>query len=259
MLPPKRLSIQFCIAVTFCLPVSAEASKSAISNPISSKGSDRTKNSKTAARGSQDSGQSPRWESVQSTLLAPRPIWELVPSDQASSSLNWQEGATSQQPTATPAPKVDTDSSNTQPSTQLPSNPWIIGLGGGLRIGIGDPTYGMAYGRIGRMVGKDTSISLRPAYVFGNIDPAGDKNNEGAFQMPLTLDLYPNSRFSPYIGGGIATNTNSEGSTDAMATVGLDINLSKRLSLGAGLNYIFYAPDENNRDIQGFTVIYFKF
>lgn len=129
MLPPKRLSIQFCIAVTFCLPVSAEASKSAISNPISSKGSDRTKNSKTAARGSQDSGQSPRWESVQSTLLAPRPIWELVPSDQASSSLNWQEGATSQQPTATPAPKVDTDSSNTQPSTNSPPIPGLLDWG----------------------------------------------------------------------------------------------------------------------------------
>lgn len=196
---------------------------------------------------------------MQSIDLAPRPIWELAPSDLASSSLNWQAVATSQQPTATPALKVGTDSNNTQPSNQLPSNPWIIGVGGGLRIGIGEPNYGMAYGRIGRMIGEDTSISLRPAYVFGNIDSAGDKNNEGAFQMPLTLDLYPNSRFSPYIGGGIATNTGSSGSTDAMATAGLDINLSKRLSLGLGLNYIFESADEDNRDIEGFTVLYFKF
>lgn len=132
-------------------------------------------------------------------------------------------------------------------------------MGGGLRIGIGEPNYGMAYGRIGRMIGEDTSISLRPAYVFGNIDSAGAKNNEGAFQMPLTLDLYPNSLFSPYVGGGIATNTGSSGSTDAMATAGLDINISKRLSLGLGINYIFESADEDNRDVEGFTVLYFKF
>ena len=77
--------------------------------------------------------------------------------------------------------------------------------------------------------------------------------------MPLTLGLYPNSRFSPYIGGGIATNTGSSGSTDAMATAGLDINLFKRLSLGLGLNYIFESADEYNIDIEGFTVLYFKF
>jgi opacity protein-like surface antigen len=259
MLPAKWLSIPFCIAATFCLPISAEASKPAITNPIESKVSGRTKISKTAAHGSQDSGQSPRWKLVQSTVLAPQQIWELAPSDQASSSLNWQAGTTSQQPTATPAPKVDTDTSNTQPSNQLPSNPWIIGLGGGLRVGINDPNYGMAYGRIGRMIGEDTSISLRPAYVFGNIDSAGAKNNEGAFQMPLTLDLYPNSLFSPYVGGGIATNTGSSGSTDAMATAGLDINISKQLSLGLGINYIFESPDEDNRDVEGFAVLYFKF
>ena len=53
-----------------------------------------------------------------------------------------------------------------------------------MRIGIGEPTYGMVYGRVGREIGKDAALSLRPAYIFGNVNSDGSSNNQGAFQMP---------------------------------------------------------------------------
>ena len=136
-----------------------------------------------------------------------------------------------------------------------------MGLGGGVRIGIGydEPTDGMVYGRIGREIGKDAALSLRPAYIFGNVGPDGSSNNQGAFQMPLTLDIYPNSPVSPYAGVGVATNTDSNGNADAMITAGLDINLVKHLSLSLGLNYIFEGSDEDNKDVEAFTVLYYRF
>jgi opacity protein-like surface antigen len=136
-----------------------------------------------------------------------------------------------------------------------------MGLGGGVRIGIGndEPTYGMVYGRIGREIGKDAALSLRPAYIFGNVNSDGSSNNQGAFQMPLTLDIYPNSPVSPYAGVGVATNTDSSGNADAMITAGLDINLVKHLSLSLGLNYIFDSSDQDNKDVEAFTVLYYRF
>ncbi|MEB3327308.1 MAG: outer membrane beta-barrel protein [Synechococcus sp.] len=148
-----------------------------------------------------------------------------------------------------------------KPSAQTSLAPWIVGLGGGIRIGIGydEPIDGMVYGRFGREISKDAAISLRPAYIFGNVGPDGAANNQGAFQMPVTLDLYPNSQFSPYAGVGVATNTDSNGNADAMITAGLDINLVKHLSLGLGFNYIFETSDQDNQDVEAFTVLYYRF
>ena len=77
--------------------------------------------------------------------------------------------------------------------------------------------------------------------------------------MPLTLDIYPNSPVSPYAGVGVATNTDSNGNADAMITAGLDINLVKHLSLSLGLNYIFEGSDQDNKDLEAFTVLYYRF
>ena len=161
-----------------------------------------------------------------------------------------------------PTPAVqpgDQPSEKPKASAQTALSPWIVGLGGGARIGIGEPTYGMLYGRIGREISKKAALSLRPAYVFGNNDSEGSSNNQGAFQMPLTLDLYPNSPVSPYAGVGVATNTDSNGNAEAMITAGLDINVVKHLSLSLGLNYIFESSDKDNRDIEAFTVLYYRF
>jgi opacity protein-like surface antigen len=140
-------------------------------------------------------------------------------------------------------------------------NPWIIGFGGGARIGIGEPTYPEVYGRLSRIIDQNIAISVRPRYIFGNVDRQGRSNSDGAFQLPLTLDLKPLSWFSPYLGGGIATNTDTSGKTDGMLSLGADISISRKLSLDIGINYIFQSNtfDNNNRDIEFSTVLYYRF
>ena len=183
--------------------------------------------------------------------------WQTTFPLPTNSTLVWQL-AEAIEPTAQPTP---TDQPGDKPKAyaQTALSPWIVGLGGGARIGIDEPTYGMVYGRIGREISKETAISLRPAYIFGNSDSKGTSNNQGAFQMPLTLDLYPNKLISPYAGVGVATNTDSTGNANAMVTAGLDINFAKHLSLGLGINYIFQTSDQDNRDVEAFTLLYYRF
>lgn len=140
-------------------------------------------------------------------------------------------------------------------------SPWILGVGGGARIGVGEPTYPMIYSRIGRIVGSDVALSLRPRYVFGNSDLQGNANKQGAFQIPLTVDLVPNHWISPYLGGGIATATDSTNKTDSMLSIGADLQLGSNISLDLGLNYIFQSrsTDSNQRDVELTSVIYLRF
>lgn len=154
-------------------------------------------------------------------------------------------------------------SSQVQSAADQPvtNEPWIVGVGGGARVGAGEPTYPMVYGRLGRQLSPQFSLSLRPRYIFGDSDLQGESNQEGSFQMPLTIDLYPASPFSPYAGAGIATNTDSTGRTDAMLSFGADINFTEVLSIDIGLNYIFQSSDvdQNGRDIEFTSVLYLKF
>ncbi len=203
-----------------------------------------------------------------STLLWSR----STPTDEAITSSSWQivtpldqvalddsamqpSGSTSAADPSTP------DAASPEPEKSVQQNPWIIGIGGGPRIGIGEPTYPVIYGRLGRIIDKNIAISLRPRYIFGNYDEQGQSNNEGAFQMPLTVDLKPTSWLSPYLGFGIATNTDSTGKVDAMMSLGADISLSRNIAIDLGLNYIFQSSnvDANNRDLELDAMIYWRF
>jgi hypothetical protein len=157
-------------------------------------------------------------------------------------------------PTTPDAPSAD-------PTTRDRQNSWIVGIGGGARIGIGEPTYPLVYGRLGRMMDKNVALSLRPRYIFGNSDLQGRSNSEGAFQMPLTLDLNPTSWLSPYLGGGVVTNTDSTSKTNGMVSIGADIMFSRKLAIDLGLNYIFQSSnlDSNNGDLEFTTVLYLRF
>lgn len=140
-------------------------------------------------------------------------------------------------------------------------SPWIVGIGGGARIGYGEPTYPMVYARLGRMLERNASLSLRPRYIFGNSDLQGESNSEGAFQMPLTLDLKLNSWLNPYLGGGIATNTDSTGKTNGMISLGVDIMIHRNLALDLGMNYVFQPSDldGDRRDLEFTSVLYLRF
>ena len=153
------------------------------------------------------------------------------------------------------------DAPSAIPTNRDPQNPWIVGIGGGARIGSGEPTYPLIYGRLERILDKNVAISLRPRYIFGNSDLQGQSNNEGAFQMPLTFDLKPTFWLSPYLGGGIATNTDSTGKTNGMMSLGADISINRNVAIDLSINYIFqsYTDDNNNRDIEFNTLIYWRF
>lgn len=151
------------------------------------------------------------------------------------------------------------------PRTSLPyEDPGFFGIGGGVRWGqaadvdSGEPTSGVVTGRVAYKLGENYSISLRPTYIFGNRDLEGRDNNEGEFQMPLTFDLFRKSLISPYLGAGIATNTDSTGATNPMLSGGLDINITPNLVLGLNLNYIFQT-DIDDTDWQGMTLLYLRF
>jgi hypothetical protein len=138
---------------------------------------------------------------------------------------------------------------------------WIIGIGGGTRIGLGEPTYPEIYSRAGYLVTKNLSVSIRPRYIFGNIDGNSNQNSQGAFQMPATIDIKPNGRISPYAGVGLALNTDSSRHIDAMIIGGIDVRMTKRLSADASIKYIFQSEliDNNNRDIEASAVVYYRF
>jgi hypothetical protein len=151
------------------------------------------------------------------------------------------------------------------PRTSLPyEDPGFFGIGGGVRWGqaagtdSGEPTSGVITARVGYKLGTDFSLSLRPSYIFGNRDLQGNNNNEGEFQMPLTIDLFRKALISPYFGGGIATNTDSTGATNPMLSGGVDINITRNIVLGLNVNYIFQ-NDIGDTDWQGMTLLYLRF
>lgn len=196
-------------------------------------------------------------------VVIPRPSQGLQwrtssPAVTAGQPLNWR--------TVNPLAQLAADPATPDPQTSEPAKPaqqsaWIVGVGGGARIGTGEPTYPMVYGRLGRKLGGTTSLSLRPRYIFGNSDLRGRSNGQGAFQMPLTLDLKATSWLTPYVGAGIATNTDSTGQTNGMLSFGADIGLGRNLAIDLGANYIIQPAnvDSNGRDIEFTSVLYLRF
>ena len=76
--------------------------------------------------------------------------------------------------------------------------------------------------------------------------------------MPLTLDLFPRAPISPYFGVGLATNTDSTHTTDAMLTGGIDLNLVPHLALGLNINYVFQSA-LNDTDWEAMALLYYHF
>ena len=91
------------------------------------------------------------------------------------------------------------------------------------------------------------------------MDLFGRYNGETSFQLPLTLDLFRRSVVSPYLGGGIATNTYSTGETNAMLTGGVDLNITQNITLGFNVNYVFLPDGVTFDALQAMTLLYLKF
>lgn len=141
----------------------------------------------------------------------------------------------------------------------------IFGVGGGVRAGTytGDPTNVLLTTRFGYKLDDNFSVSIRPTNIFSDYNNNNNNNNNNffsnnEFRLPLTLDLFHSSFISPYIGGGLATNADGLGYTDGMLTGGLDINITKYLSLGLNINYI-YQTNIDDTDWEALGMLYLRF
>jgi hypothetical protein len=189
----------------------------------------------------------PQWQPAQPD--APGSSWQVVTPDML---------APAEQSAAAPGRRAEL-AVEARPYVKPRTPPVILGAGGGLRVGVGEPTYGMAYGRVGVPIGEQLGVSVRPGYVFGNSDSRGKSNSQGAWNVPITLDLLPNSAASPYLGAGVATNTDSSGASNPLITAGIDIQMTRHISLGVALNYIIQSQDSDNRDIEAMSVLYLRY
>lgn len=205
---------------------------------------------------------------AQSAALPSRPIWTSASEEPNARTLKWTKV---QQFGDMPAAFLPIPSSVSpaelaaRPRVEGPyKGRGIFGVGGGVRAGIytGDPTNAVLTTRFGYKLDDNFSISLRPTNIFSSYDNNNNNNNDffnnNEFRVPLTLDLFHSSFISPYIGGGIATNTDGLGYTDGMFTGGLDINVTQYLTIGLNVNYI-YQNNIDDTDWEALGMLYLRF
>jgi hypothetical protein len=203
--------------------------------------------------------------------LPQKPSWELAPTEPLERPLQWtaveQYGAIPPQFQPVPA-KVSPEELAAKPRVEGPyRSRGIYGVGGGIRAGnyTGDTTAGVVTARVGYKLDETFSVSLRPTGIFGpdpnnnNNDDDDDNDNSGfELRLPLTLDIFHNGFITPFVGGGIATNVDNLGYTDGMLTGGVDINLTKWITVSLNVNYI-YQTNINDTDKEALGMLYLRF
>ncbi|MEB3318205.1 MAG: hypothetical protein VKO39_08730 [Cyanobacteriota bacterium] len=203
---------------------------------------------------------------AQNAALPSRPIWTPTTPETTSRNLSWTavEDFGAMPAAFLPVPsRVSAAELAARPRVEGPyKGRGIFGVGGGVRAGVytGDPTNALLTTRFGYKLDDNFSISLRPTNIFSSYDNNNNNdffsNNE--FRIPLTLDLFHNFFISPYIGGGVATNADGLGYTDGMFTGGVDINITKYLTIGMNVNYI-YQNNIDDTDWEALGMLYLRF
>lgn len=200
--------------------------------------------------------------------LPSRPVWTPTTNDPFARSLQWQavEDFNSLPAQFRPVPaRFNPAELSARPRVEGPyRGRGIFGVGGGMRAGVytGDPTNAVLTTRFGYKLDDNFSLSLRPTNIFSGYNNNNNNNNNffynNEFRVPLTFDLFHSTLLSPYIGGGIATNTDGLGYTDGMFTGGLDINITKNLTIGLNVNYI-YQTNIDDTDWEALGMLYLRF
>jgi hypothetical protein len=204
--------------------------------------------------------------------LPSRPVWEPSPLNDLDRSFQWT--AVQQYDSFPPQFRPIPANFTPQELAAKPRNagPYtsrgIFGFGGGVRAGFytGDPTNALFTTRFGYKLDENFSISLRPSLIFSDSDDDNNTNNNNnnnffnnnELRLPLTFDLFHHSIISPYVGGGVATNTDGLGYTDGMLTGGVDVNITKYLTLGFNVNYI-YQTNIDDTDWEALGMLYLRF
>ena len=205
----------------------------------------------------------------QAEQLPSKPVWEPSSTEPINPSIQWSAvddfGSLPTQFQPAPA-KFSPKELVAKPRVEGPyKSRGIYGFGAGVRPGVytGDPTNALFTARIAYKLNQDISLSLRPSFLIGNGDQnnanfSNGSGNETELRLPLTLDLFNRSFITPFLGGGIATNVDGLGYTDGMLTAGIDVNLTKWLTIGSNVNYI-YQTNINDTDWEVLSMIYLRF
>lgn len=202
----------------------------------------------------------------QSQALPSKPVWQPAPTEILDRSIQWsavksfEDMPTQFKPIPT---KTDPKELATKPRVEGPyKSRGIYGFGAGIRPGTytGDPTNALFTARVGYKLGDDFSISLRPSFLIDNNNNNENNNNNNGWEVrvPLTFDLFNRSFITPFFGGGIATNVDKLGYTDGMLTAGVDLNITKWLTVGSHVNYI-YQTNIDDTDWEVLSMIYLRF
>jgi hypothetical protein len=203
----------------------------------------------------------------QSQVLPSKPVWVQTPSEPINPAIQWTAVENYEDlPTQfKPIPsQIDPKVLAAKPRVEGPyKSRGIYGFGAGVRPGsyTGDPTNALFTARVGYKLGQDFSISLRPSILINtNTNNNNNNNNNNGWEarVPLTFDLFNRSFITPFIGGGIATNVDGLGYTDGMLTAGLDLNITKWLTIGSNVNYI-YQTNIDDTDWEVLSMIYLRF
>jgi hypothetical protein len=160
------------------------------------------------------------------------------------------ENTTSQTPVSEPTPEnqqaIDETPSRTAqadevaPGRATRSGPSYIGVGGNIGIGDGDTAVGEGSFAVFSKVGLTRYLSVRPTVLFSD-DPT--------ILIPVTVDFIPGVtdltedvsgelglRVSPYLGAGIAISTGDDSGVDFLASAGVDVPITGRLTATAAVN-----------------------
>jgi hypothetical protein len=204
---------------------------------------------------------------AQTSVFPVRPLWSPASDEVFEPTLKWTKvDHFGDMPSAfLPVPsRVNPGELATRPRVEGPyKGRGIFGVGGGVRAGTytGDPTNAILTTRIGYKLDDSFALSLRPTNIFSDYNNNNGNNNffsNNEFRLPLTLDLFHGAFISPYIGGGVATNVDGLGYTDGMFTGGLDVNVTKYLTLGLNVNYI-YQSNIDDTDWEAIGMLYLRF
>jgi hypothetical protein len=130
------------------------------------------------------------------------------------------------------------------PGRSTRSGPSYIGIGGNIGLG-GDTTLGDSGFSVISKIGLTRNLSARPAVVIGDNDPT--------ILLPLTVD-FPissvletgelNLEAAPFVGGGIAISTGSDGLVRPLISAGIDVPVASRITATAAVNFAFFDDTE---------------
>ncbi|MCS6812103.1 MAG: hypothetical protein NZ772_00790 [Cyanobacteria bacterium] len=122
-------------------------------------------------------------------------------------------------------------------------------VGAGVRTGFNDPTSAVINAKVQITRFDGVGLSVRPAVFLGNVTEV---------RVPLTAETKLTDGIYPFLGAGVAVNTDGLNKTDPMITGGLDLGLSKNVVVKTELNLIFQTGI-NDTDLEFVSTLNYSF